>query len=202
MIWNDFLKIASSKSVIILLEGRRKVLPEDVPKLFALGKMLAEKLPLATFRSGNADGSDEAFAKGVASVDAERIQLITPSASHRLKHRPKGSYSVSLDDVLKAEEPEVYYESSKKATPKNERLVDHFQEAPNSRTGAKAKYLIRDTVKVLGSEANGLKQASIGLFYIDPTDKYAGGTGHTIRVCEQHNVPVITQLDWFKWLNS
>lgn len=202
MEWNEFIELATNKSIVVLLEGRRNVLTEDRSKLVSLGKMLAERLPLATFRSGNAEGSDQAFAEGVASVNAERIQLITPSTSHRLKYRPEGAYSVSLDEVLNAEEPEVYYETSKKATPKNERLVDYFQTEPDSRNSAKARYLIRDTVKVLGSNANGLQPTSIGLFYTDAKDKYAGGTGHTIRVCEQNNVPVITQIDWFKWLIS
>ena len=203
MKWNDFLKKANSKSAVILLEGRRSVLPEDVSKLVSLGKMLAEKLPQATFRSGNASGSDEAFAQGVASVDPKRMQLITPYTTHRAKHRPEGSYSVGLEELPKAEEPKIYYETSK-ASPKNKGPVDYLQANPGAKSGAsqKARYLIRDTVKVLGSVANGLQPATIGLFYTDPKDKYAGGTGHTIRVCEQNNVPVVTQIAWYEWLIS
>ena len=48
---------------IILLEGKRNVREEDKIKLIEIGKLLAEKMPNATFRSGNADGSDYFFHK-------------------------------------------------------------------------------------------------------------------------------------------
>lgn len=34
---------------------------------------------------------------------------------------------------------------------------------------------------------------------IDPTDKYAGGTGHTIKISEELEIPVATQIDWEDW---
>ena len=37
-------------------------------------------------------------------------------------------------------------------------------------------------------------------FYVDPEDAMAGGTGHTIRVCQQLAVPVILHKDWLEWL--
>ena len=36
------------------------------------------------------------------------------------------------------------------------------------------------------------------LHHVDPL---GGGTGHTIRVCLQHAVPVITQEHWRGWLS-
>lgn len=57
---------------VVLLEGKRKVLPEDAEKLYQLGKMLAEKTKYMRFRSGNAGGSDEHFCNGVADVDNSR----------------------------------------------------------------------------------------------------------------------------------
>ncbi len=49
---------------IILLEGKRTVKQEDQEKLIAIGKLVATHLPNATFRSGNADGSDYFFSQG------------------------------------------------------------------------------------------------------------------------------------------
>jgi hypothetical protein len=51
---------------IILLEGTRKLMDADAPKLTALAQQLAAQYPNTIFRTGNATGSDEAFAKGVS----------------------------------------------------------------------------------------------------------------------------------------
>jgi hypothetical protein len=50
---------------IILLEGTRKLMDGDAPKLTALAQQLAAQYPKCIFRTGNATGSDEAFAKGM-----------------------------------------------------------------------------------------------------------------------------------------
>lgn len=44
--------------------------------------------------------------------------------------------------------------------------------------------------------------ADIGLFYVDPDDPEAGGTGHTIRVCRLKDVPVITQDIFLKFMSE
>lgn len=64
---------------------------------------------------------------------------------------------------------------------------------------AKSKYLLRDTLKVIGSSPN-LPQPIAAIFYVNADEPKSGGTGHTIRVCELANVPVITQDIWMKWL--
>jgi len=57
----------------------------------------------------------------------------------------------------------------------------------------KGGYLLRDTLKVIGSPTLSFAPASVGLFYVELADPEAGGTGHTIRICHQHNVPVAFQ---------
>jgi len=54
-------------------------------------------------------------------------------------------------------------------------------------------------LKVIGSEKLNFKLAAFGLFYLNSKKKTGGGTGHTIRVCELQNVPVVMQSDWLNW---
>jgi hypothetical protein len=67
------------------------------------------------------------------------------------------------------------------------------------RLQAKARYLVRDTVKVTGSASGELAPATVGIFYVRPGNPLQGGTGHTIRVCHAHGVPVALQADWLLW---
>lgn len=64
----------------------------------------------------------------------------------------------------------------------------------------KAAYIIRDTIKALGTEE--IKPATFGLFYDDLDDPLSGGTGHTIKVCENNGIPVLDQRLWFAWLEE
>ena len=68
----QFCNEFENKNAIILLEGKRNALENDKEKLIQLGKILAKNLPLATFRSGNADGADFYFSKGVLEVAPKR----------------------------------------------------------------------------------------------------------------------------------
>lgn len=40
------------------------------------------------------------------------------------------------------------------------------------------------------------------MFWIDPTDPEAGGTGHTVRACRNAGVPVVFQDQWTIWLRE
>lgn len=80
-----FIKIYNCNKNFILLEGKRNVLESDKEKLIQLGNLLASYLPLATFRSGNADGADFYFSKGVLQVAPDRLQVITPYKNPRQK---------------------------------------------------------------------------------------------------------------------
>jgi hypothetical protein len=69
---------------VILLEGTRDLPDEDRPKLVALAAHLAQALPEARFRTGNARGTDTAFAEGVrqASAPAAVGQAELPAAGY------------------------------------------------------------------------------------------------------------------------
>lgn len=73
------VNLTSSSNEIILLEGTRKLAESDAPKLIALAQQLATKYPRCIFRTGNATGSDEAFAKGIALVDPTRLEYVLPA---------------------------------------------------------------------------------------------------------------------------
>ncbi|MBK9329707.1 MAG: hypothetical protein IPM95_10440 [Sphingobacteriales bacterium] len=197
MTLNEFINRFDNENSIILLEGKRKVLEKDKYKLIALGKMLASLSKKMIFRSGNADGSDQLFSEGVRSVDYERLQVITPYSGHR--QRNNHAYeTISLDDINIASEPEVVYES--KRNKKMEKLIDQYVSGDKNRYSIKAAYIIRDTIKAIGTEY--IKPATFGIFYDDLGNPMNGGTGHTMSVCLQNNIPIITQETWFKWLTE
>ena len=186
----------NSKNTIILLEGKRNVLESDNEKLIQLGNLLATNLPLAKFRSGNADGADFYFSQGVLAVAPERLQVITPYANHRQKAN-KAYETISLDQIDLANEPEVVYQS--KSNKKTKSLIDKFVGGAKDRFAIKAAYIIRDTVKVTGTNS-GIPPVNFAFFYDDEQNPKVGGTGHTMEVCEINKVPYLTLTDWANWI--
>lgn len=71
----EFVGAYDSPHTVVLLEGKREVKPEDIPKLKELGRLLCAQSKQMTFRSGNAKGADEYFIEGVSEVDPSRIKL-------------------------------------------------------------------------------------------------------------------------------
>ncbi|WP_144277166.1 hypothetical protein [Chlorobium sp. KB01] len=195
MTLKEFIKHFDKPNSIILLEGKRNVLDTDKEKLTALGKLLASKTKRMTFRSGNAEGSDQLFSDGVVEVDNKRLQVITPYSGHREKTN-QAYETISLDNINIAAEPEVVHQS--KSNKKTEKLIDKFVSGDKNRYTVKAAYIIRDTIKAIGTDE--IKPATFGIFYDDLTNPMSGGTGHTMNVCEQNNIPIIDQKIWFKWL--
>ena len=186
----------NSKNTIILLEGKRNVLESDNEKLIQLGNLLATNLPLAKFRIGNADGADFYFSQGVLAVAPERLQVITPYANHRQKAN-KAYETISLDQIDLANEPEVVYQS--KSNKKTKSLIDKFVGGAKDRFAIKAAYIIRDTVKVTGTNS-GIPPVNFAFFYDDEQNPKVGGTGHTMEVCEINKVPYLTLTDWANWI--
>ena len=180
---------------VILLEGSREVAAEHQAHLVRTGALLAERLPQAVFRSGNAPGADTLFAEGVSQVDASRMQLVTPSAVHRKKNL-RAEYEVVPLQTLSAVQEEALAEITYLATPENRSLIQKRNQ--HARLGAKAAYLLRDTLKVTGNADAGLAPADAALFYTKP-DPMAGGTGHTLRVCMQRGVPYVLFPQWQHW---
>ena len=197
MTLQEFLKGYDREGAIVLLEGKRDVREEDKPRLIAIGSLLAARSQWIIFRSGNAGGSDELFAEGVAAVDSRRMQVILPYTGHRKKQN-KAYESIALDDIDLTTEPEVVYLS--KGNEKTKKLIDPFVAGKKDRFTAKAAYIIRDTVKVVGTKS--IPPADFGIFYDDLAAPMQGGTGHTMRVCIERQVPLIDQRTWFGWLTE
>jgi hypothetical protein len=196
MILADFSTKYNSKNTIILLEGKRNVLESDKEKLIQFGNLLATHLPLATFRSGNADGADFYFSQGVLQVAPEGLQVITPYDKHREKQN-NAYETISLDQIDLVKESEVIYQS--KNNKKTKSLIDKYVGGAKDRFSIKAAYIIRDTVKVTGTNS-GIPPTTFAFFYDDLDNPKAGGTGHTMEVCDMNKVLYLTQEDWINWL--
>jgi hypothetical protein len=193
----EFVDLYDKEDAIVLLEGKRVVLVEDRVKLFELGKLLAGKSQNIIFRSGNAEGSDELFSAGVVAVSPERLQVITPYSGHRQKTNIAYE-TISLDELNIGAEADVVYQS--KNNKKTNKLIDKYVSGDINQITIKAAYIIRDTIKAIGT--NGIKPATFGIFYDDLVRPLSGGTGHTMNVCKQNNIPIIDQSTWFNWLEK
>ncbi len=184
---------------VLLLEGTRKITLTDFTRLVQFGEFIAHQFPNCIFRSGNAFGSDDAFAQGVRKFAPDRMQIVLPKLDSGKSRLHSSDYVLALEEVTHAEEKQIIYES-KRATPKNKRLFEAFELQQEGMLKQKSLYLLRDTLKVLGSPENNLAPITAGIFFVNEDDPESGGTGHTMRVCRQNNVPVFKQDDWMKWM--
>jgi len=189
--------LTQTPSGTVLLEGRRKISDEMAHQAEQVASWLSSEFPLMRFRSGNATGADEAFSQGVIEVDPSRLEIFAPTARHRAKSRHPDVTYISTADIPTDELPQIE-SATKTSSPKYERLIDKRESVPQLKS--KANYLLRDTLKVAGSPSLDYTVPVLALFYIDPADPDAGGTGHTIRVCRDFGIPVVTQLEWQHWI--
>ncbi|MBA2436638.1 MAG: hypothetical protein H0V54_16420 [Chthoniobacterales bacterium] len=191
----DLLSDASSP--VVLLEGTRELSTGQAPFLTSLAAHLARTFPHARFRTGNAKGCDEAFATGVASVDATRIEFVLPYSTHRNKQRPTESATTAIDDIS-SERVQELVDATLKASPHYQRVAVNYRECKtHPRQRATAQLLLRDTLKVTGTDT--MPRPTAGIFYVHAADPDRRGTGHTMRVCRAQGVPVINQFQWLKW---
>jgi hypothetical protein len=192
---NDFISKYDFPGSIVLLEGKRDVIDADQKSLTELGMKLASSTEFMLFRSGNAAGADHFFSEGVFQTAPDRLKVITPYTSHR--NRGNAEYnSLPLDDVNLMQEPEVVYQS--KYNKKTANLIDKYVAGARDRFSIKAAYIIRDTVKAIGTKD--IPPANFGIFYDDLSNPMQGGTGHTMDVCQKNGIPVINQSIWLDWL--
>ncbi len=197
MTLSDFKSLLQSHPApVILIEGKRNIPQEYAVKAAQLTEKFAKEYPSIIFRSGNAEGADRAFTEGVNRVDPSRIQIVAPYIGHRKKEMIAGAKYLYPEDLSIIEEDEVIYQTIQ-ATPKNESMIRNRHK--NSTLNAKSKYLVRDTMKVLGYTETFTRPAA-AIFYVDLEDIESGGTGHTIRVSRNYNIPCIFQNEWEKWL--
>ncbi|MFZ4595935.1 MAG: hypothetical protein ACOYOF_16875, partial [Verrucomicrobiaceae bacterium] len=68
--------LAHTNAPVILLEGTRSLPSTSRQAVVAMGQRLATAFPHAVFRSGNATGTDDAFAAGVALVPESKLDLV------------------------------------------------------------------------------------------------------------------------------
>ena len=188
--------MAAHERPVILLEGTRTLRGEAEPSVEAFAAQLARRFPHAVFRSGNAPGSDQAFARGVASVDVGRLELVLPYERHRLSERPAGARALALEDI---EDQGDLSKLTLVASPIYERL---FASRAINASAAKVRYLLRDTLKIVGEPSAGFAPAVAGLFWINPAKPDTGGTAHTMRVCRTWQMPLWTQKEWANWFQS
>jgi len=189
--------ITAAKSPVVLLEGSRDV-PVDIQRqMEALAARLMQTFPKLIARSGNAEGSDQGWARGVNVIDPKRLQLVLPVPNYK-------SAAIERDnDVMALQEapPSDFYAA---------RSLTRKHYAYGARRGAavydrlppfKQTYLDRDALKVLGtSDYSGRRmKATAALFYINPARKHGGGTAHTLRLCEAEKVPYFLAEDWMTW---
>jgi hypothetical protein len=195
----DFYKIMSlTANPVILVEGRRNIPELEAAAAFEVARKLALDFPRAVFRSGNAQGSDQAFCQGVASVDPVRIQIMAPYRGHRQKERFSGAKYFYPEDIPENMQQQIIRKTLL-ASPKHKSIVGRDNLPP--KVAVNASYLIRDTIKAVGCSRD-FPRPDAALFYIDPSDPDAGGTGHTIRVCRLENVPVYFQDEWKGFLQN
>lgn len=188
--------ISTIANPVILIEERRAISERGTQDALCLASMLVECFPNLRFRSGNAAGSDESFISGVIAVARERLENITPYATHRKRDRhPLVHYE--SPESLDSDTLEAVQSMTITATSANRGLIKCY--GRDGRTGAQAACLSRDTLKVTGIPKK-LTPPIAALFWIDPADPEAGGTGHTIRVFRNARIPTVFQNEWKTWL--
>lgn len=196
MTYAEFKSLAAeAPDGVVLLEGRRAIPDDDARKAESLARHLAIEFPRLRFRSGNATGADDAFSRGIAAVDASRLQVVAPYASHRKNFRYEDAEYDSPDSLTLIQEEEIATKTAD-ASPAIRSMI-----AKRDRKGAvaaKALYLMRDTMKVTG-HSDSFPKPICAFFYVQIDDPMEGGTGHTIRVCRQEGVPVVFQDSWADW---
>lgn len=102
-----------------------------------------------------------------------------------------------MDDVPSARVQELV-DTTLAVSPQYQRVAVNYREhKTHPRQRASAQLILRDTLKVTGSDT--LPPPVAGIFYVHAADPDRGGTGHTMRVCRALGVPVINQFQWLEW---
>ncbi len=191
-------QINKQKYPVVLMDGTRKLPKSAEASLIKFAEKITKSCPKAIFRTGNASGTDETFAHGVAIVNPAQLEYVIPYRTMRKSKLKSGARVISLEDFPDDEKNRLKKETLL-SYPYMEKLIDHyFSTGIVNKFTAKAIYLLRDTLKVIGSTGLALRPSMLGIFYVNPEKPLSGGTGHTIRVCKQNNVTVLDQSDWLK----
>src|SRR4030067_1006747 len=97
---DDVIKYLSQfKKPYVALEGSRTITHEAAEKMERIARILVTALPNLIVRSGNAEGADIAWAKGVNSVAPERLELFVPQKNMPKKNIVAGNRVITISDV-------------------------------------------------------------------------------------------------------
>jgi hypothetical protein len=162
---SDFLAqlqplLSRTTAPVILLEGTRQLPVEKRQALADVGRHLAESFSQAVFRSGNATGTDEAFAAGVATIPGAKLQLVLPTPGMGRSRRPASANCLALDD-LPLEERHHLARESFAASPENHRLFDLYLRG-QSGNAAYAKADLASIKRTVGVVSWGRLQSPAG----------------------------------------
>ncbi len=189
--------IREARHPVVLLEGSRDVPTEIQRRMEQLATHLARTFPTLVARSGNASGSDQAWARGVNAVAPIRLQLVLPIPNYKSDAIETGNQVMALQEA-----PKQDYHTAKNLTRENyvygaRRGAEVYDRLPPF----KQTYLDRDALKVLGTSDyfGRRRKATAALFYVNPSKSNGGGTGHTLRLCEAEKVPYFLAEDWLLW---
>ncbi|HAP68094.1 MAG TPA: hypothetical protein DCQ99_10105 [Nitrospinae bacterium] len=194
---DDVIKyLGQFKKPYVALEGSRTITHEAAEKMEKIAKILVTALPNLIVRSGNAEGSDIAWARGVNSVAPERLELFVPQKNMPKKNIVTGNRVITISDI----NPD-FWKYAKKLSCENYLSVDGKKFGKSAWDKIKRwqqPYLIRDVFKVTGVPFGKEKpiKTHLALLYINTKKKNGGGTGHTMRICERLGVPVIGYETW------
>ena len=76
-------QIKNTKNAVVLLEGTRNLPKTKEPSLISFAEQLALGCPDVKFRTGNASGTDEAFAQGIANINPSLLEYVIPYKTMR-----------------------------------------------------------------------------------------------------------------------
>ena len=201
MTLTEFVEEYDYPGSVVLLAGKRIVNENDTEKLYDFGRGITAHTKHIIFRNGNADGADLLFAKGAASVNKSRMEVITPYQGHRKSEMMAGRVIpldfLDADDMDEAIKVTSYNQGYHKMV---NTYLCHGEIEPNQ-LAIKGSYILRDSLIVVGSEKLILPSV-FGFFYVHITNPRSGGTGHTMNVCNLKKVPFLDQRRWSEWLKE
>jgi hypothetical protein len=129
------------------------------------------------------------------------MEHLVPYPGHRKRKAFQLAKTIAFEEVPETEKQAIIQKTIQ-VSPDYRGLVNLYQKNRAwSRHTAKLLYLLRDTLKVMGSRSLKLAPATCGIFYVNEWKPLSGGTGHTIRVCRNDRLPVIDQTIWRKWIS-
>jgi len=184
---------------VIALIGKREVPESEHKTLIHMGQTLAERLPNAIFRSGNAEGADTMFAEGVRNVDPDRLTLFLPKTGHRRKSA-EGLTTYAVDSLNLASEPNIV--AAARTHPGTRQNVDNYLRGDRDRYSVKVSYILRDAWLILGSTTVELPRVDAVIYYDDLQDPLSGGTGFTVKLARSKFINTFNQDAWKVWLET